>query len=109
MGEKPQIWIEVDLTKPVVELQSVLVGQGEHKGKLSISWLARDKNLGKAPIKVKDGSMAVTLAGDGCIDGTSPQGKSTTTMKFALTGTGEGFDIAIEANTKENRTTEPLK
>jgi hypothetical protein len=50
VGERPQIWIEVDLTKPVVELQSVLVGQGEHKGKLSISWLARDKNLGKAPI-----------------------------------------------------------
>jgi hypothetical protein len=50
VGEKPQVWIEVDLTKPVVELQSVLVGQGEHKGKLSITWLARDKNLGKTPI-----------------------------------------------------------
>jgi hypothetical protein len=50
IGEKPQIWIEVDLTKPVVELQSVLVGQGEFKGKLSISWLARDKNLGETPI-----------------------------------------------------------
>ena len=50
IGEKPQVWIEVDLTRPVVELQSVLVGQGEYKGKLSISWVARDKNLGKTPI-----------------------------------------------------------
>ena len=50
VGDKPQVWIEVDLTKPVVEVQSVLVGQGEHKGKLSISWLVRDKNLGRTPI-----------------------------------------------------------
>jgi hypothetical protein len=50
IGEKPQIWIEVDLTKPFVELQSVLVGTGAHKGKLSINWLARDKNFGKTPM-----------------------------------------------------------
>jgi hypothetical protein len=52
VGDRPQIWIEVDLTKPVVELQSVLVGQGDQKGKLSISWLARDKNLGANPINL---------------------------------------------------------
>jgi len=60
VGEKPQIWIEVDLTKPVVELQSVLVGQGDFKGQLSISWLARDKNLGKTPITL---SYAATPEG----------------------------------------------
>jgi hypothetical protein len=58
VGEKPQIWIEVDLTKPVVELQSVLVGQGEFKGKLSISWTARDKNLAKAPITLSYGQSS---------------------------------------------------
>ena len=60
IGEKPQVWIEVDLTRPVVELQSVLVGQGEYKGKLSISWSARDKNLGKTPITL---SYAVAPTG----------------------------------------------
>jgi hypothetical protein len=50
VGDKPQIWIEVDLTKPVVELQSVLVGEGENKGRLSLGWTAKDKNLGKTPI-----------------------------------------------------------
>ena len=50
IGEKPQVWIEVDLTRPFVELQSVLVGTGDNKGKLQINWLARDKNLGKAPM-----------------------------------------------------------
>lgn len=50
VGDKPQVWIEVDMTRPMVELQSVLVGEGENKGKLSIGWTARDKNLGKTPI-----------------------------------------------------------
>jgi hypothetical protein len=50
VGEKPQIWIEVDQTKPMVQLTSVLVGQGGYKGQLSISWKATDKNFGNNPI-----------------------------------------------------------
>jgi hypothetical protein len=50
IGDSPQIWVEVDLTKPVVQLHRVVVGQGPDKGKLSISWSARDKNLGRNPI-----------------------------------------------------------
>lgn len=46
-GDRPQIWIEVDLTKPAVQLQNVLVGTGADKGKLSINWVARDKNLAR--------------------------------------------------------------
>ncbi|MBI2803998.1 MAG: hypothetical protein HYX68_03335 [Planctomycetes bacterium] len=51
-GEAPQFWIEVDLTKPVVQLQDVLVGNGSEKGKLSLAWTARDKNLGPMPIRL---------------------------------------------------------
>jgi hypothetical protein len=50
IGDRPQVWVEVDLTKPVVQLQGVFVGQGEDKGKLTITWSARDKNLGRSPI-----------------------------------------------------------
>ena len=50
IGDRPQLWIEVDLTKPAVQLQNVLVGNGPDKGKLSINWSARDKNLGREPI-----------------------------------------------------------
>jgi hypothetical protein len=60
VGERPHIWVEVDLTKPIVELQSVLVGQGEYKGKLNISWSASDKNLGSNPITL---SYSATNAG----------------------------------------------
>jgi hypothetical protein len=51
-GDPPQIWIEVDLTKPAVQLQNVIVGQGVDKGegKLLIQWTASDKNLGPNPI-----------------------------------------------------------
>jgi hypothetical protein len=52
VGDRPQLWIEVDLTKPVVQLQQVLVGQGSDKGKLIITWTARDKNLARFPIAI---------------------------------------------------------
>ncbi|MBX9678699.1 MAG: hypothetical protein K2X38_08030 [Gemmataceae bacterium] len=60
IGDLPQLWIEVDLTKPVVQLQSVLVGQGVDKGKLAIGWVAKDKNLGREPITI---SFAETPTG----------------------------------------------
>jgi hypothetical protein len=50
VGDRPQVWVEVDLTKPVVSLQNVVVGQGLDKGKLTVLWTARDKNLAREPI-----------------------------------------------------------
>jgi hypothetical protein len=55
-GEKPQIWLEVDTTKPAVELQKVQVGDANHKDELKIFWHASDKNLGKEPIKLYYGT-----------------------------------------------------
>lgn len=52
VGDQPQVWVEVDLTKPIVQLQDVSVGQGFDKGKLIIQWNARDKNLGAKPIQI---------------------------------------------------------
>lgn len=51
-GDRPQFWIEVDLTKPVVQIQEIQVGTGFDKGKLTIVWNARDKNLGPNPIRL---------------------------------------------------------
>jgi hypothetical protein len=50
VGDKPQVWVEVDTTKPEVQLRSVLVGRGSDKGKLTVTWSARDKNLAAQPI-----------------------------------------------------------
>ncbi len=50
VGDRPHLWIEVDVTKPTVKLSSVIVGTGADKGKLTINWEARDKNLTATPI-----------------------------------------------------------
>lgn len=52
IGDRPQIWVEVDLSKPIVNLYNVIVGQGMDKGKLTVTWAARDKNLQKLPITI---------------------------------------------------------
>jgi len=57
LGDRPQIWIEVDLTRPVVQIQSVTVGQGADKGKLFVTWSARDKNMAQSPISVAYGEQ----------------------------------------------------
>jgi hypothetical protein len=72
-GDRPQLWIEVDLTKPVVQILNVQVGNGIDKGKLTVAWNARDKNLGNQPIRLsyaeqKDGpwnTLADKLANNG--------------------------------------------
>jgi hypothetical protein len=58
VGDRPQVWVEVDLTKPVVSLQNVVVGQGPDKGKLTVSWTARDKNLSREPITISYAEQA---------------------------------------------------
>jgi hypothetical protein len=51
-GDRPQFWLEVDLTKPVVQILGVQVGNGIDKGKLTVLWNARDKNLSHTPIRL---------------------------------------------------------
>jgi hypothetical protein len=52
VGDKPQMWVEVDLTKPMVKLGAVDVGRGTDSGRLTIQWTATDKNLGPQPITI---------------------------------------------------------
>uniref|UniRef100_A0A7C2NXQ8 Fibronectin type III domain-containing protein n=1 Tax=Schlesneria paludicola TaxID=360056 RepID=A0A7C2NXQ8_9PLAN len=51
-GDVPQMWVEVDLTKPVVEVKGVEAGRGADAGNLTIQWRAEDKNLAAAPISL---------------------------------------------------------
>lgn len=60
VGDQPQMWVEVDLTAPVVRLQEVQVGQGSDSGKLTILYSATDKHLGPRPISL---DYAETAAG----------------------------------------------
>jgi hypothetical protein len=49
-GDPPQIWVEVDTTKPVVRLEKTEVGKGADAGKLTILYKASDRNIIDRPI-----------------------------------------------------------
>src|SRR5262245_20557720 len=49
-GDPPQVWVEADLTRPLVRLVGVEVGKGTDLGNLTILWSASDKNLARGPI-----------------------------------------------------------
>lgn len=52
VGDQPQVWVEVDLTRPVVRLQNADVGRGAETGNLTILYSASDKNLARTPISI---------------------------------------------------------
>jgi hypothetical protein len=58
VGDKPQVWVEVDLTKPVVRIENIDVGRGSEAGLLKISWRATDKNLGPTAITLSYAEQA---------------------------------------------------
>jgi hypothetical protein len=58
VGDQPQVWVEVDLTKPVVRLGTVDVGRGADSGRLTINWTATDKNFGPQPITLSYAKQA---------------------------------------------------
>ncbi|MBV9123645.1 MAG: hypothetical protein JO112_09830, partial [Planctomycetes bacterium] len=51
-GDLPQVWVQVDVTRPVVRLLGVEAGTGPQAGNLAILWLATDKNLPANPISL---------------------------------------------------------
>jgi hypothetical protein len=52
-GDQPQVWVEVDETKPVVTLNNVVVGQQEADlGKVTFYWSASDTFLKPKPITI---------------------------------------------------------
>jgi hypothetical protein len=67
-GDAPDGWIEVDVTKPFVELVSVRPGTDGDAAALWITWTARDKNLAAEPVDLyyspnRDGPWTVIAKG----------------------------------------------
>ncbi len=58
VGDQPQVWVEVDLTKPVAKLGAIDVGRGPEAGRLTIQWTASDKNFGAQPITLSYAEQA---------------------------------------------------
>jgi hypothetical protein len=51
-GDAPQVWVEVDLTKPSVSLTEVKAGVDGKGPVLNIGWKAHDKNMINQPITI---------------------------------------------------------
>jgi hypothetical protein len=71
-GDPPQVWVEVDLTPPLVQLIGVEVGDGADKGTVTVRWKATDKFLAAQPITISYGTadnqwvpIAANISNDG--------------------------------------------
>ena len=51
-GEAPELWLEVDTTKPKVLVQSIQPGTGAESRALTISWSVNDRNLAATPVEI---------------------------------------------------------
>jgi hypothetical protein len=51
-GTMPDAWVEVDTTKPSLDIQSIKMGVGSEAGDLFITWQARDRNLPSEPVNI---------------------------------------------------------
>jgi hypothetical protein len=49
-GEQPQVWVEVDWTRPVVHMVHAKLTGDAHGRELSVVWIATDNNLAQQPI-----------------------------------------------------------
>jgi hypothetical protein len=49
-GDLPQVWVMVDLSKPVVSLGEITPNLKGKTGSVAIRWKAVDKNLGSTPV-----------------------------------------------------------
>jgi len=51
-GDPPQLWLEVDLTPPRVQILGCEPARGGENGLLTVTWSASDKNLASRPISL---------------------------------------------------------
>jgi hypothetical protein len=49
-GDRPQLWVEVDSTPPIVRLDPPRVGKDSALGKVLITWRVTDPHLGARPV-----------------------------------------------------------
>ena len=67
-GDVPDIWIEVDMTRPIVDMKNVRPGGSEDPGTVHVTWSAQDRNLPADSVELyfatkREGSWALIAKG----------------------------------------------
>jgi hypothetical protein len=109
-GDPPQVWVEVDDTKPIVRLLNVEVGQGNDANKLTVRWAAQDRHLKNLPITLSYSEtpagpwkpIATELPNDGRYVWSMPQDG----LPFQFLVRVEAADLA--GNVGHDETTKPV-
>jgi hypothetical protein len=92
IGQQPQIWVEVDETKPVVEIQDVIVGEEADAGFMTVKFRAQDKFLRDAPITVLHASKK-----DGPWEVLETNLRNSGTVRLSTKDRGFQFFLKVEA------------
>ncbi len=51
-GDAPDCWVDIDTSKPAVQMTDIRVGTGDDAGLLVMSWSVQDKNLGQEGVEL---------------------------------------------------------
>ncbi len=98
VGEPPQVWVEVDQTRPTVNLYRVDVGRGPDAGKMTVYWTASDLRLRARPIAILYATTAegpwTELPGVGKLPNVSPYTASSQGLPFEFYLRVEAYDEA---------------
>jgi hypothetical protein len=100
--DKQKLTASTTLTK-TYNKEGKLFGQIDFVMEAPITSLGED-----SPFTLKEGRMSVKAVADGCIGGTSPTEKMTTTISLRVTGASRGTELRLEIDGSEKRTMELL-
>lgn len=51
-GDAPEWWVEIDTSKPSVQMSEIKMGTDDESGQLILTWSCKDKNLGPEPVEL---------------------------------------------------------
>jgi hypothetical protein len=88
VGDPPQVWVEVDLTKPVVRILNIEPPRTVDDRKLTITWSASDKNFGLRPIMLSYRSASQPRTNSGAAENAVETDETWQTIDKDLENTG---------------------
>jgi hypothetical protein len=79
-------------------------------GKMSFLFEAPVTSVGqKNQITIKEGVMKIKMVGDGCLDGSTPNGTLILTVKARIVGSVMGIDLNIDSDATETKSVELIE